>query len=107
MRLGHTPITKIRKMKELNCIKGLKDVKNSNEVIECETCPEGKMTKVTHKRKEKEKRQVLELVHSDLMGPISPSGYLGQKYIQILLDDVSGAIWVARNVVLQRQQPRQ
>ena len=34
-------------------------------------------------------------MHTDLCGPISPEGLNGEKYMQLLTDDFSGAIWVS------------
>lgn len=34
-------------------------------------------------------------MHTDLIGPINPHGLNGDKYVQLLTDNYSGAIWVS------------
>lgn len=39
-------------------------------------------------------KQVLELVHGDLCGPISPTTMAGNKYFLLLVDDFSRVMWI-------------
>lgn len=51
---------------------------------------QGKKIKVQHKHvSQVNSKRVLELVHMDLMGPISPNSVAGKRYIFVLIDDFS------------------
>ena len=51
--------------------------------------------KVQHKQISEIRSQgILELVHMDLMGPITPDSIAGKKYIFVLVDDFSRYTWV-------------
>ena len=47
------------------------------------------MTKSTFKSKDYNSNEVLELVHTDLCGPIEIQSYKGNKYIMLFVDDYS------------------
>lgn len=53
----------------------------------CKQCQLGKMTKATFKSKIYNSKEVLELVHTDLCGPIEVQRYKGDKYIMLFVDD--------------------
>jgi hypothetical protein len=53
---------------------------NNNETEVCEMCVSGNQTRV-------KTRRFLERIHSDLVGPIGPVFYNGNRYILTLLDD--------------------
>ena len=48
---------------------------------------EGKQTKLPHDQHHTRAIRPLQLVHSDLMGPIKPTSYDGKKYIITFIDD--------------------
>ena len=56
----------------------------------CESCCVRELYKTLHKRKHRERRKILEIVHLNLIEPISPSGIRREKYIQMLIDDKLG-----------------
>ena len=47
------------------------------------------MIKSTFKRKAYTSNEVLELVHTDLCGPIEIQSYKGDRYIMLFVDDYS------------------
>ena len=47
------------------------------------------MTRSSFKSKTYTSKEVLELVHTDLCGPIEVQSYKGDKYIMLLVDDYS------------------
>ena len=53
----------------------------------CSVCVEGKQTKLPHDQHHTRAIRPLQLVHSDLMGPIKPTSYDGKKYIITFIDD--------------------
>ena len=48
----------------------------------------------SHKENLGEKRRCLELVHSDICGPVTPHSNGGKRYIITFIDDYSRKIWV-------------
>lgn len=52
----------------------------------CEPCVSAKMSKLPFGSRSKSNR-ILEIVHSDVCGPISPESYDGNKYFVSFIDD--------------------
>ena len=53
----------------------------------CKQCQLGKMTKYSSKRKIYSYDDILELVHTNLCGPICVQSYRGGKYFNLFLND--------------------
>ncbi len=90
LRLGRAGQQKLHKLHEMGIIHGMKtDI--SKEI--CRGCLEGKFAKKPFKvdPEKKPKAELLELVHSDVCGPMSTSTGAGSKYICTFLDDHSKA----------------
>ena len=47
------------------------------------------MTKSSFKRKKYTSKEILEIVHTDLCGPIEVQSYKGDKYLMLFVDDYS------------------
>uniref|UniRef100_A0A0A9YFM0 Retrovirus-related Pol polyprotein from transposon TNT 1-94 n=1 Tax=Lygus hesperus TaxID=30085 RepID=A0A0A9YFM0_LYGHE len=61
----------------------------------CVACLEGKQTRLPYKKsKSKRAGEVLELLHSDLCGPMPDSSWSGARYIFTILDDCSRKLFV-------------
>ena len=55
----------------------------------CKNCQIGKMRKTSFKRKNYHSKEVLELVHTYLCGPIGIESYSGDKYISLFVNNYS------------------
>ena len=55
----------------------------------CKNCQIGKMGKTSFKSKDYHSEEVLELVHTNLCGPIGIESYSGDKYFILFVDDYS------------------
>lgn len=55
----------------------------------CPQCVEGKQAKLPHIQRHVRAKRPLQLVHSDLFGPINPDSYDGKRYILTFIDDYS------------------
>lgn len=91
-RLGHVNYETIRSMVQKELITGIPKLKFEKKI--CGLCLLGKQTRqvfpaATSYRADK----ILELVHGDLCGLISPSTLAGNKYIFVLIDDHSRYMW--------------
>lgn len=95
-RTCHTSVSTLRKMERSGAVHGLEATKSTKQIGQvCEACVEGKATNNAHTRRSKSSKAPLELMHTDLTGPITPEGLNGEKHAQLLVDDYSGAIWVS------------
>ena len=67
-------------------------------LLVCESCLEGKMTKQFFMAKGNRSKEVLELVHSDLCGPMNIQARGGFEYFITFIDDYSryGYIYLMR-----------
>ena len=94
-RLGHINEKRIKKLQEANLL-GLLDCKAMET---CEPCLIGKMTKKPFKKKGSRAKDLLELIHSDVCGPMSTSARDGYKYFITFIDDYSryGYIYLMKN----------
>ncbi|CAA6675444.1 unnamed protein product [Spirodela intermedia] len=93
-RLGHVNMTALRKMAREELVRGLPAVGQVDQL--CEACLAGKQKRSPFPQQgEYRARRVLELVHSDLCGPIAPETPNGSKYFLLLVDDRSRYMWVA------------
>lgn len=84
-RLGHT-----RKLKELkNLVNGV-DCTEEKEASFCEACVEGKLSRKPHKQVgEIRSKRKLQLIHSDVCGPMQTESIGGAKYFVTFIDDYS------------------
>ena len=62
--------------------------------LECDTSVEGKMSQYRNREPDCRASSPLQLVHSDLAGPITPESKDGHKYAMVFVDDYSGALGV-------------
>ena len=56
---------------------------------QCESCLEGKMTKRHFAVKDSRIEELLELVHTDICGPMNIEAHAGYEYYIIFIDDYS------------------
>jgi len=83
-------------MAKNNAVLGLENLKSIKKVGKiCNECVNGKAIRTSHKRKDKTARAILDLIHTDICGPISPKGKNGEKYCQFLTDDYTGEMWAS------------
>lgn len=93
-RACHTGVQTLNKMVSTGCANGLKQLQTQKVDYDvCNECCAGKATAVPHPRVEKQKRDILELVHTDVVGPIDPPSLTGERYLIAVVDDASGAVW--------------
>lgn len=87
-RLGHLNVSDLRKAQRDNVIIGL-DVKEFGNNFECEVCLRGKMTRTPFPTRSDRKSENLEIIHSDLCGPMRVDSKGGAKYFITFIDDRS------------------
>ena len=91
--LGHCNYEDILKLKDV--VEGLKiSNSSSSKPQDCNVCIEGKMTQSRNRNPDSRASAPLELIYTDLAGPIDPVSREGFRYSIAFTDDYSGAIFV-------------
>ena len=93
IRLGHINYQALSLMSKDKMVKGMPKINQSTGV--CEGCLMSKQTRKTILNKANYSAEaVLELVHGELCGPISPKTASGYRYFFLLVDDYSRFMWI-------------
>ena len=74
-------------------VSGLPDIQAKHEGI-CKGCVQGKNSKKTFPSSESKAKGILEIVHSDVCGPMSSSSLSGYVYYVSFIDDFSRKTWI-------------
>ena len=69
-------------------VRGFPKLKKPDNVV-AKQCQLGKMTKSSFKSKAYTSKEILEIVHTNLCGPIEVKSYKGDKYIMLFVDEYS------------------
>ena len=93
-RYGHLNESDVNKLAKKNMVEGMKvnDKSKSNSTVgdKCEGCILGKMTKNPFPKKSMNRAtKPLELVHTDLCGPLQVPSHGGNRYVLTFTDDFS------------------
>jgi uncharacterized membrane protein YgcG len=92
LRYGHLSGTGLKLLREERMVSGLPAV-NHDQL--CEGCVYGKQTKLSFPEgKAVRATHVLELVHTDVCGPMQTESLGGNKYFLLFIDDFSRMCWV-------------
>lgn len=86
--VSHVSMTNVKELYKKNLVRGLENISNDN--VHCNGCSVGKSTKAPCKQiKYRQTKAILELVHSDLCGPITSKSIGGSKYFLTITDNYS------------------
>lgn len=93
-RYGHLNKTMLLNLSEKHIVDGLPSLENKDFGF-CEPCVKGKMSKLPYPSVLYPKsRRPLELIHSDVCGPITPGTADGDKYFVTFIDDFTHFVTV-------------
>jgi transposase InsO family protein len=92
-RLGHVSYHKLKMMVERSMVKGLPGVEVRTDTV-CAGCQFGKAHQLPYQQSKYRAKEPLELVHSDVFGPIKQASISGSKYMVTFIDDFSRYVWV-------------
>ncbi|WZZ60567.1 hypothetical protein YC2023_060674 [Brassica napus] len=91
-RLGHVNLETIRNMVQRELVLGIPSVKLEKE--ECGSCFLGKQARQAFPKATSYRAStVLDLLHGDLCGPITPGTPAGKRYIFVVIDDHTRYMW--------------
>lgn len=87
--LGHRDINSIRSMNHGGLANGI-NIRNCHCTGSCEVCVQGKMSRYEFPSKAKQKStKILDLIHTDVCGPMQTITPSGKKYFLTFIDDHS------------------
>lgn len=92
-RLGHIGYSTLEKLIKNRMVDGIGSNVKPGKIEFCEACVGGKMTRLPFGSREKGKR-VLEIVHSDVVGPITPVAHDGSRFFVTFIDDHTNFVCV-------------
>lgn len=86
-KLGHPSIGTMKKLLEIS--EGMNFTNKDFDQLDkiCETCQKAKQTRLPFKETRRRAQRPLEIIHTDLCGPIHPETWDGKKYFISFLDD--------------------
>ncbi|UYV77008.1 hypothetical protein LAZ67_14002803 [Cordylochernes scorpioides] len=88
-KLGHRNIESIKKIRNENLARGL-SLNNCSHSTDCVQCIQGKLTETPFPKKtEYRATETLQLVHSDICGPLPTNSLSGKRYFITFTDDYS------------------
>ncbi|GAA0159622.1 transmembrane signal receptor [Lithospermum erythrorhizon] len=92
-RLGHLNYNSLHNLKNKKMVHGLPEFKSDN--LTCNSCVNGKQTRSGFPKEATWRAsKPLELIHSDLCGPITPMSSSGKRYFLTFIDDFSRKCWI-------------
>ena len=92
-RFGHLNNKSLQVMQKKQMVKGIPSLKDETKV--CTVCNVGKQQRGKFPKKSKWRAtEKLELIHSDLCGPITPISQSGKRYLLVFVDDFSRKTWL-------------
>ena len=92
-RFCHQSFCTLQDMIRGDLVKGLPQFRSPNEV--CTHCISSKHSRAPFSSSSYRALSVLELIHMDICGPISPHTVGGNRYFFLIVDDYSRCMWVA------------
>lgn len=87
-RLGHLNVKDLTMGGRTGAMRGL-SLGDCNGDLKCDICCRGKMTRTPFPKQSERKSELLDLVHSDLCGPMRVQSAGGARYIITFIDDKS------------------
>ena len=87
-RLCHVNLANMVKIRKFKKVRGILSLKKPYVGL-CKNCQIGKMGKTSFKRKNYQTEDILEIVHTNLYGPIGVERYNGEKYLYSFVDGYS------------------
>ncbi|KAE8681124.1 hypothetical protein F3Y22_tig00111342pilonHSYRG00188 [Hibiscus syriacus] len=93
LRFGHLNFGGLELLSKKEMVKGLPHINHPDQL--CEGCLVGKQFRKSFpKESETRAKKPLELIHTDMCGPIKPSSLGNNNYFLLFIDDFSRKTWV-------------
>lgn len=85
-KLGHLSVGYMKKLLKLSTGINISE-KDINEINNCETCMKSKLTRTPFKEERTKAVRPLEIIHTDICGPIEPISWDNKNYFVTIIDD--------------------
>ena len=92
-RLGHVNINKLNMIIHNGLVKNM-NLNNTGTLLPCEPCLLGKMTRKSFSASQPRSQRILELIHTDISGPITPVALGEFAYFITFIDDFTRFVTV-------------
>jgi hypothetical protein len=92
-RLGHLSFSQINKLSRFKVVRDFPSITLPENII-CKSCQFGKQTRVQFNAKEGSSSKPLELIHTDICGPMRKKSPRGEEYYILFIDDFSRMCWI-------------
>lgn len=93
--LGHLSHGGLQNMSEKEMVNGLPHISHDIAVKVCDTCMKGKQNRENIPKKSSWKAShCLQLIHTDICGPITPVSESGKRYIINFIDEFNRKCWI-------------
>lgn len=92
-RLGHINLQRMKQMRD-KAVTGLDFDDSEDGIRNCTVCAMGKQTRLPFGRSENRSTHVLDLIHSDIIGPMETQSIGAAKYVLTFIDDYSRKLFV-------------
>jgi hypothetical protein len=93
-RYGHLHFDALKKLEQRGMVQGIAHIEHVHQL--CADCVTTKLKRSPFPSQAKRRAEgLLDLVHGDLCGPISPATPGGKRYFLLLVDDKSRFMWLA------------
>jgi len=93
LRLSHVRYSKLAVMMKKSMLKGLPQLEVRIDTV-CAGCQYGKAHQLLYAESKFKAKKPLELVHSDVFGPVKKASISGMRYMVTFIDDFSRYVWV-------------
>ncbi|XP_042518445.1 uncharacterized protein LOC122092169 [Macadamia integrifolia] len=87
-RIGHISFKNLAKLSKKKAVRDLPKIKSPTNHI-CAPCQKGKQTRATYKSKKHYSSKLLDLIHTDLCGPMRTEAIGGERYFILFIDEYS------------------
>lgn len=89
----HVNFVSIEKVSKMKSVRGMPNIMKPEKAM-CKECQLGKLTRSSFSSKSYSSKNVLDLVHTDLCGPMRTKSFYGDQYFMLFVDDFSKIMWV-------------
>ena len=88
IRMGHMSLKYLKEMQKKNAV--LRDVHFDDSILDCEVCALAKMKRLPFSETRTRASEPLDLIHTDVMGPITPHTFKNKfRWVVTFVDDFS------------------
>ncbi|KAL0281564.1 UNVERIFIED_CONTAM: hypothetical protein PYX00_002512 [Menopon gallinae] len=87
-RYGHLNLSDLKKLESQRMVEGMK-LMGKNDTLNCEICARGKIHQLPFKKSTSRSENALDLVHSDICGPMKVRSAGGARFFVTFIDDYS------------------